>query len=129
MVRLFLWCVSVGCCLCVSQASATDGKTLRGPGARTCEEFAFNLRVNLNTETTYSDWAEGFISGMNWTDVMNGHTAKNIMALSVADQKQVIRNYCNEHPLASYWEAVIDLYNRNSDFSFPVKSNLGDHNK
>jgi hypothetical protein len=46
---------------------------------------------------------------MNWTDVMNGHTAKNIMALSVADQKQVIRNYCNEHPLASYCEAVIDL--------------------
>ena len=51
----FLWCVSVGCCLCVSQASAADDKPLRGPGARTCEEFAFDLRVNLNTENTYSD--------------------------------------------------------------------------
>jgi hypothetical protein len=72
------------------------------PGAQTCGEFAFDLRVNRNTENTYFDWAEGFISGMNWTDVMNDHTAKNIMALSVADQKQLIRDYCNEHPLASY---------------------------
>ena len=75
-------------------------------------------RQSRNTENTYFDWAEGFISGMNWTDVMNDHTAKNIMALSVADQKQLIRNYCNEHQLASYVEAVLDLYNRlpNSDF-------------
>ena len=123
MVRLF----SFGCCLCVSsQASADDdNKVLSGPGAQTCGEFAFDLRVNRNTENTYFDWAEGFISGMNWTDVMNGHTAKDIMALSVADQKQVIRNYCNEHPLASYWEAVIDLYNRlpKSDFRFRRNQN------
>ena len=128
MVRLF----SFGCCLCVSsQASADDDKVLGGPGARTCGEFAFDYRVNRNTEYTYFDWAEGFMSGMNRTDVTNDHTAKNIMALSTADQKQVIRNYCNEHPLAPYWEAVIDLYNRlpNSDFSFPAKSNLGDQNK
>jgi hypothetical protein len=65
---------------------------------------------------------------MNWVGVMSGHTAKNIMALSVADQKQVIRNYCNEHPLAPYWEAVIDLYNKlpNSDFNFPENQFRGD---
>jgi hypothetical protein len=118
VVRLFLWCVVFGCCLCVLQAGATEDKTLRGPGAQTCGEFAFDLRVNRNTENTYFDWAEGFISGMNWADAINDHTAKNIMALSVADQKQVIRDYCNEHPLASYVEAVLDLYNRlpTSDF-------------
>jgi hypothetical protein len=65
MVRLF----SFGCCLCVSsQASADDDKVLGGPGARTCGEFAFDYRVNRNTEYTYFDWAEGFISGMNWID-------------------------------------------------------------
>ena len=65
------------------------------------------------------------MSGMNRTDVMNDHTAKNIMALSTADQKQVIRSYCNEHPLAPYWEAVIGLYNKlpNSDFRFPENQN------
>ena len=95
----FLSCVVIGCCLCVLQASATEDKTLRGPGAQNCGEFAFDLRVNRNTENTYFDWAEGFISGMNWIDAMTDHTAKNIMALSIADQKQVIRNYCNDHPL------------------------------
>jgi hypothetical protein len=101
MMRLFLWCVVIGCCLCVSsQASADDDdKVLSDPGARTCGEFAFDYRVNRNTENTYFDWAEGFISGMNWIDAMTDHTAKNIMALSIADQKQVIRNYCNDHPL------------------------------
>src|SRR6516164_8038693 len=99
MVRFFSWCVVVGCCLCLIQASATEDKTLRGPGAQTCGEFAFDYRVNRNTENTYFDWAEGFISGMNWIDAMTDHTAKNIMALSIADQKQVIRNYCNDHPL------------------------------
>ena len=126
MVRLFSWCVVIGCCLYVSsQASAADDKVLGGPGARTCEEFAFDLRVHRNTENTYFDWAEGFISGMNWIDAMTGHTAKNIMALSVEDQKQVIRSYCNEHPLVPYWEAVIDLYNKlpNSDFHFPENQN------
>ena len=86
MVRLFLWCVVISCCLCVLQANATEDKTLGGPGARTCEEFAFDLRVHRNTENTYFDWAEGFINGMNWIDAMTGHTAKNIMALSVEDQ-------------------------------------------
>ena len=57
MVRLFLWCVVFGCCLCLIQASATEDKTLRGPGAQTCGEFAFDLRVNRNTENTYFDWA------------------------------------------------------------------------
>ena len=128
MVRFFSWCVVVGCCLCVIQASATEDKTLRGPGAQTCGEFAFDLRVNRNTENTYFDWAEGFISGMNWIDAMTHHTAKNIMALSVEDQKQVIRSYCNEHPLPPYWEAVIDLYNKlpNSDFHFPENQFWGD---
>jgi hypothetical protein len=128
MVRLFSWCIVIGCCLCASQASATEDKALRGPGVRTCGEFAFDYRVNLNTENTYFDWAEGFMSGMNRTDVMNDHTAKNIMALSTADQKQVIRNYCNEHPLAPYWEAVIDLYDRlpHSDFHFPQNPIRGD---
>jgi len=76
MVRLFSWCIVIGCCLCASQASATEDKALRGPGVRTCGEFAFDYRVNLNTENTYFDWAEGFMSGMNRTDVMNDHTAK-----------------------------------------------------
>jgi hypothetical protein len=53
---------------------------------------------------------------------------KKLMALSVEDQKQVIRSYCNEHPLPPYWEAVIDLYNKlpNSDFHFPENQFWGD---
>ena len=79
----------------------------------------------FNTENTYFDLGRCFMSGMNWIDVKHDRTSKDIMSLSTADQKQLIRNYCNEHPLASFWEAVIDVYNRlsNSDSHFPQNQN------
>jgi hypothetical protein len=125
MVRLFLWCVVIGCCLCVSQASATDDKMLRGPVSEHVGNSRPTIASMFNTENTYFDWAEGFMSGMNWIDVKHDRTSKDIMSLSTADQKQLIRNYCNEHPLASFWEAVIDVYNRlsNSDSHFPQNQN------
>ena len=32
--------------------------------------------------------------------------------MSVADQKRFLRNYCNEHSLADYVQAVLGLYSQ-----------------
>jgi hypothetical protein len=94
---------------------------MQGIGLRTCGEFASDYRISPSNESLYFSWALGFISGANVVLLGNGLTAKNTRSMSGDDEQQAIRQYCNDHPLASYYQVVIDLFWRlsKSAFHFP----------
>jgi hypothetical protein len=119
MIRLLSY-IAIGCFLCISHASAAD-TNVQGIGLRTCGEFASDYRVSPTNENLYFAWASGFISGINAAYLMVSVTAKNTASMSIDDEKQAIRQYCNDHPLAPYYAAVSDLFGRlsNSEFHFP----------
>jgi hypothetical protein len=56
------------------------------------------------------DWAQGFMSGAN-ASLTNGQY-RDLAALSLDAQKESLRNYCDEHPMAQFGKAVLDLYGK-----------------
>jgi hypothetical protein len=93
MIRLLSY-IAIGCFLCISHASAAD-TNVQGIGLRTCGEFASDYRVSPTNENLYFAWASGFISGINAAYLMVSVTAKNTASMSIDDEKQAIRQYCN----------------------------------
>ena len=98
-------------------ANAQQPEVLRGFGLSTCGEFAHATEL----EGDYFAWAQGFMSGWNWGNVLSQGlsqsrqnqagliTYRDMTAWSVAAQKAYIRTYCNDHPLEDYLDAVLGL--------------------
>jgi hypothetical protein len=85
---------------------------LMGWGAFTCAQFANMYRDDPKfTEEHFFNWAQGFMSGLNFATIGQG-ISMNLGSISTEQQQRAIRAYCNEHPLGNYLDAVLDLYNR-----------------
>jgi hypothetical protein len=102
-----------------SESMANESALFSGAGAHTCGKFASDyLRNPEIVEGIYYDWAQGFMSAMNFHFVVDGVKGRKGY-YDLDDMKQnkaKLRTYCNAHPLASYMDAVIDLLG-----SLPVK--------
>jgi hypothetical protein len=85
-----------------------------GAGNQTCGDFAEMYRVNTRAaEGVYFSWAEGFMTGWNIALMPKGEDVPpsvNLKAVPIEQQRQHIRDYCDEHPLTQYAQAVADLY-------------------
>jgi hypothetical protein len=57
-------------------------------------------------EDHYFSWAQGYMAGMNATTVGPYNSYKNLAAISTKAQEAFIRNYCDQHPLGNYLDAV-----------------------
>jgi hypothetical protein len=96
-------------------SSKAEDVIYAGVGAATCGRIAQGYRQNPTLqEAMMMSWAQGFMSGVNVSLGGAGHS--DLGAITFEAQKASLRNYCDEHPLAEFWEAVIDLYKK-----FPVK--------
>ena len=63
-------------------------------------------------------WALGFMSGLNTSRLASGWVTKNMASMSVEELEIAIAKYCNDHPLGSFNQAVMDVYFslQNSDY-------------
>ena len=97
-------------------SSRAEDVLYAGLGALTCGQISEMYRQNPSVvEAVMMSWSQGFMSGVNVSIAKNvGH--RDLGGIMVDVQKTSLRNYCNDHPLAEFWEAVMDLYNK-----FPVK--------
>jgi hypothetical protein len=94
---------------------------LMGLGASTCGQFASSYRKSPElVELNYFAWAQGYLSGLNMGSLVQGGLSKNIGGISTDEQQRIIRQYCNDHPLSNYNQAVTDLYFRFQNMSNPV---------
>ena len=80
----------------------------RGVGTGTCGQFAQVYKANPKfADTVYASWAQGFMSGWNFSTLPK---YRELGAESYEAQMMHIRNYCDQHPLAAFVQAVMDLY-------------------
>jgi hypothetical protein len=61
-------------------------------------------------------WAQGFMSGENLSQFASDGQYRDLEAMTDEAQEASLRNYCDEHPMAEFYKAVMDLYSK-----LPVK--------
>jgi hypothetical protein len=84
-----------------------------GIGAATCAEFAAAYKQTPElTEAVYYTWAQGFMTGQNSIAFKNKEKVFDFEHLNQNDQKFFLRSFCDQHPLAIFVQAVLDLINR-----------------
>src|SRR5262245_46534539 len=89
-----------------------SNNALAGVGATTCSEFADLLKRDPVVDTDYFDWAQGFMTGINWqlnANVNTRHLQHNLGDMDEDYQRLHIRRYCGSHPSEPYLAAVYDL--------------------
>jgi len=82
-----------------------------GAGISTCSQFTTLLRrYHRDVEAHYFAWAQGFMSGVNFREIVAKSNNQDLNSIPVRRQKQIIREYCQKHPQAHYMEAVAYLF-------------------
>jgi hypothetical protein len=90
---------------------AQNWTQLAGAGMMTCSNFAEAYRQSPDVaEMFYFSWAQGFMSGMNSVYLSRLGAGYDLSTHTATDQQAYIRDYCNQHPLATYGEAATALF-------------------
>ncbi|HEU5047051.1 MAG TPA: hypothetical protein VFT64_04325 [Rickettsiales bacterium] len=109
--------------ICLWQSSALalakdEPATMMGLGASNCTDFANAYRINQQrAESSYFNWAQGFMTGMNLaiaglSTPEHPFKVRDFKSMPMDEQRKNIREYCHDHPLADYYEAVMNVYGR-----------------
>jgi hypothetical protein len=94
-----------------------------GVGAHTCGEFAADYKRHPEaTEEVYSFWAQGLMSGINFSLGSLGQPQYKFGVKSTKERQAHIRWYCEQHPLGEYIDAVLDLFSSSPKTPAPPKA-------
>jgi hypothetical protein len=91
------------------QNSFADAVTV-GLGSHTCAQFADQYRGNQAFDVAYNQWAEGFMSGWNLALMDSQHVYRDLNAKTYEVQAVFLHQYCDNHPLAFFFQAAIALF-------------------
>ncbi len=102
-------------CLAGIANAAAEPMAVQGVGARSCAEFAKDYKSEPRSMGLfYFSWAQGFMSGWNiGTAVGSGdksHPVRDLSSRTTEQMERHMRDYCDEHPLRTFLEAVTNLY-------------------
>lgn len=89
----------------LSTKVVADDTVLFGAGATTCAQYADYFRQAQNDDLLYS-WAQGYMSAINTGMDFVGAKGTALNRWSTDRQRQFLRNYCDQHPLVAYFQAV-----------------------
>ncbi len=92
-------------------SNAENKADILGLGLTSCADFAKYYQKNpAQVESAFFDWFAGFATGANGAmDVMGHPEQKKNLHMRPADTKRFLRVYCDQHPLATYLQASIDV--------------------
>jgi len=93
-----------------TRADDNNARAGMGSGMNTCGGFAQMYAQNTVVEEIYFQWAQGYMTGLNVGKVVNTGVIRDLNSEPTNDQMATIRQYCNTHPLATYSDAVVDLF-------------------
>ena len=96
----------------ITQTTARADTAIIGVGSNTCAQFAQDYKTYSETaESGYFGWAQGFMSGFNGSLLLTKQPTRNLGSTSLMEQQIRIRFYCDQHPLNTYMQAVLDVFN------------------
>src|SRR5215472_10906620 len=96
----------------ITQTIARADIAIIGLGSRTCAQFAKDYRLHREAaEDGYFGWAQGFMSGFNGSLMARKLPTRDLASTSLKEQQIRLRLYCDQHPLNTYMQAVLDLFN------------------
>src|SRR5260370_18938745 len=87
-----------------------DAASAEGVGVRPCEYFMQVYKADPANDELWFSWAQGFLSGMNIARLND--TPGMFKRMSMEEQKDHIRSFCQANPKKKYFEAVGVLYTR-----------------
>ena len=95
----------------IATISANAEMATMGAGNETCGEFAkIYQTAKQHGEAYYFAWAQGFFSGANSHAIANKGTTRDLSSMSIKQQQEFLRDYCDKHPRADYMAGVLALY-------------------
>jgi hypothetical protein len=105
-----IWSIALALAMLIQPTgSRAEEFSYAGIGAISCGEIAKGYRQNpTQIENMMVTWAQGFMSGQNLSPGSTQY--RDLAAMSLDAQKESLRNYCDEHPMAELVKGVIDLY-------------------
>jgi len=89
-----------------SMPVAAEPMVAMGMGTLSCAEFGRFYRDFPQAENDFFAWAQGFMTGVNLAPGVQ----KRDMSGDTKVQMRFLRDYCADHPLKNYIDAVIGLY-------------------
>ncbi|SEG29281.1 hypothetical protein SAMN04488115_104168 [Bosea lathyri] len=97
--------------LMVATGAVAQAPVIAGPGMVSCAEFAEAYRRNPGpTEIQFFAWAQGYMSATNEPMRVRNEPTRNLIGIPTASQKQRLRAFCDQRPLANFYQAVRNLY-------------------
>jgi hypothetical protein len=84
-----------------------------GVGATSCGKLIQDYKQNPTTvEGAMMNWSQGFLSVVNASEMLHARQYRDMQGITIEAQEESLRNYCDEHPMAEFWKAAIDLYKK-----------------
>jgi hypothetical protein len=94
--------------------AAESGGGGYGIGMQTCGQFSNAYVAHPDvTEDLYFTWAQGFMTGLNFMATVVKVPAREIKGEDMGNMRSYrsyIRTFCEEHPMAGYYEGVSSLW-------------------
>ena len=103
--------IAVSCLsLLICKPAQSSPYTIMGEGVASCATFGQDYkRAPAFAEDNYFGWAQGYMSGLNALSHAAGGKQHVLNAKTTDEQRRFIRDWCNKHPLADYYKAVLAL--------------------
>jgi hypothetical protein len=99
--------------LLIQPTSSRPDVVISGTGSVSCGKTAEDYRkLPADVEIWMMHWAQGFMSGANLNQWTSNGQYRDLQAMTLEAQEQSLRNYCDEHPMAEFVKAVLDLYGK-----------------
>ena len=102
-------------CGIVAPAVAGEHQTavVMGAGMSSCAEFARDYKRDPdNTMLLYFSWAQGLMSASNAMKKVINQPQHDLNGMSLSDQMNDLRYFCDQRPLATFGDAAIALFNK-----------------
>ena len=82
-----------------------------GEGIHTCGQYSESYRNDPSRiGALYFSWAQGFMTALNAVYISTKKPYRNFGGVDAVLQEQAIREYCDQHPLGNYTDAVWSFY-------------------
>lgn len=95
----------------VASSARNKPAALRGIGADTCRNFVRDYGKNPDVMgPEYFTWAQGFMTGANVIVAGAGVAKFRDLGGNIKAQQSYLRAYCKAHPLETFTQAVLALY-------------------